>query len=106
MSALLILVLEIMRSFGDRLTQSTSELGSGGLAQIPDLPVFQSQDTGLVSQLVLGTVIILTIANSLAPKFAIGGHALNAVFYGSIMCIMTGLNLLLLPPISQSLLTI
>ena len=110
MTGLLIFVLEIMKSFNDRLATATDELASGGggsgSVSIPDLRIFQVSDTGLMSHLVLGTVMMLTISNSLAPKFAIGGHALNTVVYGSIMCIVTGLNLVLIPPVSGALLTI
>ena len=54
--------------------------------------------------LTLGAVLVLTVANSLAPKFATGGHSLQLLFYGSIMCTITGMNLLLIPPIAQGLL--
>lgn len=107
MTALLMFVLEIMNSFSARMAKATNDLtsqsGEAALS-VPDLPVFQQQDMGLVSQLVLGTVAMLTISNSLAPKFALGGHSLVAAFYGSIMCIITGINLTLIPPIAARLL--
>ena len=108
MTALLIFVLEIMSSFNDRLGLATSELAaqSSGKAafSMPALPIFQHQDLELMSKLVLGTVAVLTLSNSLAPKFAVGGHTINTVFYGSIMCVMTGINLVLIPPVAASLL--
>ena len=71
---------------------------------VPDLPVFQPHNIDFVGSLVLIMVLVLTVANSLTPKFAVGGHALNAVFFGSIMCILTGLNLVLIPPVAAGLL--
>ena len=108
MSGLLIFVLSIMESFSTRLSIATGELGQAqGTTSIaiPDLPIFQSQDLGLVSHIVVGTVLLLAAANSLAPKFAMGGHSLNVAFYASIMCILTGTNLLLIPPLAASILT-
>ena len=58
----------------------------------------------MVSLLVLGTVVVLTICNSLAAKFAIGGHALNIVFFGCINCLITGINLALIPPVAGGVL--
>ena len=97
-----------MRSFNERLRVATSVLSSQGLSGagslVPDLPVVQPHNIDFVGSLVLIMVLVLTVANSLAPKFAVGGHALNAVFFGSIMCILTGLNLVLIPPVAAGLL--
>ena len=109
MTALLIFVLEIMRSFNERLIVATRDLSassSEGLSKIPDLPVFQPSERGLVGTLVIIMVLVLTVANSFSPKFATGGHPLNVAFYGSIMCILTGLNLILIPPVAAGLLVV
>ena len=52
----------------------------------------------------IGAVAVLTIANTMAPKFATGGHSLKLLFYGSIMFTLSGLNLFLIPPVAASLL--
>ena len=106
MSALLIFVLEIMIAFNGKLAEATEELAEQGgstLAQLPNLPVFQSKDMTQTTLLTLAAVVVLTIANTMAPKFATGGHALNLAFCGSIMCTLTGLNLFLIPPVAAKL---
>jgi flagellar protein FlaJ len=104
MSALLIFILEIMKTFTGKLSMATEELSAGSLAQIPALPIFQVQDLTQITVLTMGAVLVLTIANSLTAKFATGGHNLKIAFFGSIMFILSGLNLIIIPPITQSLL--
>ena len=107
MSALLIFVMEIMVAFNDKLAVATTELmaqGGSASAKIPELPVFQPKDMSQSSMLTMGAVVVLTIANTMAPKFATGGHSLKLVFYGSVMCTLSGVNMLLIPPIAHSLL--
>ena len=104
MSALLIFVLGVMTAFNGKLLVATEELGAGA-SVLPALPVFQTRDMSLISMLTLGAVIVLTIANTLAAKFATGGHSLMLAFYGSIMCCLSAVNLLLIPPISQAVLS-
>ncbi len=107
MSALLIFILEIMTAFNGKLADATADLmskSSNMASQIPHLPFFQSKDMGQTSLLIMGAVIVLTIANTMAPKFATGGHSLKLAFYGSIMCTLSGLNLLLIPPMAAKVL--
>ena len=104
MSALLIFVLEIMIVFNGKLNETANEMGgqsAGAAALLPTLPVFQTKDLDQISALTLGAVLVLTIANSLAPYFATGGHPLKLAFYGSIMCLLSGLNLLMIPAMAQ-----
>ena len=106
MTALLIFVMEIMRAFNGKLTEAVAELDAqrpGASLSMPNLPVFQPSDITETTVLTMGAVIVLTIANTLAPKFATGGHHLKLAFYGSIMCTLSGLNLILIPPVASSL---
>ena len=108
MSALLVFCLEIMRSFNGKLAQATDELleqAGGAVSQVPNLPVFQVKDMSQTTFLTLLAVVVLTIANTMAPTFATGGHRLNLLFYGSIMCTTSGINLLLIPPLAQTVLS-
>ena len=97
-----------MTSFSTRLGDANDELatqGAGLAAQIPDLPMFQSRDMQQTAMLTLGAVMVLTLTNAMAAKFATGGHALKLLFYGSIMLTVSGINLTLIPPVAQGLLT-
>ena len=104
MTALLIFVLGIMNSFNDKLLEARLELSADAIVQLPTLPVFQTKDLTQTTVLTLGAVIVLTIANTIAPMGATGGHPIKLAFFGSIMCILSGLNLLLIPAVSHSLL--
>ena len=106
MTALMVFVLEIMRAFNNRIEEASAELqaqsGGSGLALLPSLPVFQHHDISMLSTLTLVALISMTISNSLAPKFSMGGHATLVAFFGAITCIMTGFNMFLIPPIAAS----
>ena len=106
MTGLMVFVLEIMKAFNFRITEAAEALDAGsagsGLALLPELPVFQPHDMGLMSQVTLIALLSMTISNTLAPKFALGGHGLITCFFGSITCIMSGFNMLVIPPIAAS----
>ena len=108
MSALMVFILEIMITFNTQISGAIGELqessGGQGMALLPPLPVFQSQDMGALSLITTVALISITIANSLAPKFAMGGSPLVAALFGSITFIMTGLNMLLIPAIARGVL--
>lgn len=49
-------------------------------------------------------LLAYTVSNALAPKFAKGGHPLNIASFGAITCILTGFNLVIVPPIASGIL--
>ena len=106
MTALLVFVLEIMKAFNTRISEASDALAaqSGGTGQslLPSLPVFQSHDMSMLTNLTMVALISMTISNALAPKLALGGHAINVAFYGAVTCIMTGVNMFVIPPIAKS----
>ena len=108
MTALMVFVFELMRSFNDKIITMTQALdgnAAGGVqATMPALPVFQGQDMGLLNLVTLAALVAMTISNALAPSFALGGHPLNGALYGGMTCVMTGLNLVLIPPIASQIL--
>ena len=108
MTGLMVFILEIMRAFNTQITTALAELESQSsgstLGAIPAIPVFQSQDMTMIIGLTIAVLIAYTVANALAPKFAKGGHPLLICSFGSITCIMTGVNMLLIPPVAAGLL--
>ena len=108
MTALMVFILEIMKTFNSQIAGAIAELNESssgqGLALLPPLPVFQSQDMGALSMITTVALISLTIANGLAPKFAMGGSPHVASLFASITCLMTGLNMLLIPAIARGVL--
>lgn len=110
MVSLLIFVLEIMKLFNSQLTGMITSLQaeaapSNIFAAIPTLPFFQMKDLTFISYMFQGVIIGLTLVNSIAPRLATGGHLVKSAFYASIMCILSGLSLLVIPLIAQKLLT-
>ena len=107
MTGLLIFILEVMRTFQEKLSEPLEQLGDQSSliqGQVPDLPVFRPSDTGLITVLIFGSIIVLTVSNSLAPKFAAGGHHLMLAFYGSILCVASGVNMVVIPPLASQFL--
>lgn len=108
MTALMVFVFELMQSFNERIETMKQAMDSGGVAgaqaAMPSLPVFQGQDMGLLSLVTLAALLSMTVSNALAPAFALGGHPLNAALYGGMTCVMTGLNLSLIPPVASQIL--
>ena len=109
MVGLMVFILEVMTSFNTRLTDIAGVLanqtGVHGTASVPNLPMFAPKDLSLTSQLLMLVILGLTIGNSMAPKFATGGHNLKVVFYASINCIGSGALLMVIPPIAQKVLS-
>ena len=107
MTALMVFVLEIMKSFNTRISQASEHLqsqsGASAMSMLPSLPIFQPHDTSILAYMTLAALIALTVSNTLAPRFALGGHAMTTAFFGAIICTMTGLNMLLIPPIASRL---
>lgn len=108
MTGLMVFVMEIMNAFNERISaaaaQMASQSGGSGLGIAATLPVFKGQDLSLLSNLTLAALISMTISNALAPKAALGGHWLNATAFGAITCLMTGFNMLIIPPIASGIL--
>ena len=106
MTGLMVFVLEIMKSFNSRISESAAVLEAqsegSGLSLLPSLPVFQPHDLGLLSTLTMVALMSMTISNALTPKFALGGHTLIVAFFGGITLIMTGFNLMVIPPVASS----
>ena len=108
MTGLTVFVMEIMQAFNDRISVAAEQLaaqsGGSGLGIAQTLPVFRGQDLTMMGYLSVATLLSMTISNALAPKVALGGHPLNAALFGSITCLMTGFNMLIIPPIASSIL--
>ena len=87
MTGLMVFVLEIMIAFNSRITDALVEMesisGSTGINAVATLPVFQSQDMTMLTVMTSIALASMTISNALAPKFAMGGHSLNAAFFGA-----------------------
>ena len=127
MTFILVFVLEIVTSFSSKLAQVSS--GGSTINEmdvvIPDssrlppglslpkqgeldvgIDLFGSQDMTFISVVVVLVIVILTVANALAPKFAAGGSNLKIASFLSVMCLVSGSVLGVVPFITAKLFAI
>jgi flagellar protein FlaJ len=124
---ILVFVLEIIATFNSMLVVVSSEVlneTTGGV-EIPDnvllpsrisipkggdlaggLDIFGTQDMTITSYAIIMVIIILTVANSLAPKFTAGGSNLMIASYLGIMCVISGIVWGIVPMLTEKLFAI
>ena len=108
MTALLLFILQIVITFDEKL----AEVSAGGpesttataAANVPGLEIFQSQDLTLITAMITMVILLLTVANALAPKFASGGHNLKIGATLGVACMISGINMVLIPNVAGALL--
>jgi flagellar protein FlaJ len=121
MTFILVFVLEIISTFNTKLGSASAGLGDTGRGDfsVPEglaippgvslpaqgdlaggLDLFGNQDMGLVTLMIVIVVLILTVANSIAPKAAAGGSKLKLVSYLGIMSLVSGFVLAVVPVVT------
>lgn len=121
MTFILVFVLEIISTFNTKLGSASAGLGETGRGDfsVPEglaippgvslpaqgdlaggLDLFGNQDMGLVTLMIVIVVLILTVANSIAPKAAAGGSNLKLVSYLGIMSLVSGFVLAVVPVVT------
>ena len=70
------------------------------------ISIFQNQDMSGVTVIIVLVIVILTIANALAPKFAGGGSNLKIASYLSIMCMISGGVLGVVPAVTARIFSV
>jgi len=83
------------------VSQSSSVGDPSGMTE--SIGIFQAQDMTGITVIIIGVVFILTIANSLAPKFAGGGSNLKVATYMSVMCLISGGILGVVPTLTAAI---
>jgi len=115
---ILVFVFQIVSVFSSKLSEVSSKVKEGTIstgtvnttATLPSginlpaggdmtggLDMFASQDIGTLGGIIVFVIVVLTIANALAPKFAAGGSHLLITAYLSIMCLATGGLMFIIP---------
>ena len=125
MTFILVFILEIITNFNAKLAEAAGGAAGVGEISVPEgltvppgvaipaagelsggLDLFGNQDMTLVTQTIVLVIVILTVANSLAPKFAAGGSNLKIVSFLGIMSIVSGVVLGIVPVITSKLFSI
>ncbi|HEY7269064.1 MAG TPA: hypothetical protein VH951_04485 [Dehalococcoidia bacterium] len=104
--AILLFVTEVMRIFGHQLQSVQDENLNSDIVQqagVSGFITFANPDFGLITLFVTVAIILLTVANSFAPHAASGGHKFKFFAYLSVMMLMSGVAMLVIPGIVQGL---
>lgn len=106
----LVFISEVVTAFNIKLVEAQEVTNSENASSInpedigiPGALSFQSFDTAFVGTMVMIVILSLTAINGFAPRAAAGGHSYKAAFFGSITMVTSGIILLVLPPMAQSL---
>jgi len=106
----LVFISEVVTAFNTKLveaqeiteTENASSINPEDIG-IPGALSFQSFDTAFIGTMVMIVILSLTAINGFAPRAAAGGHSYKTAFFGSITMVTSGIILILLPPMAQSL---
>ena len=122
---ILVFVTEVLVRFNSKIQDATSQVSGytgagvtvpdglsmpnglslgGGLS--PDHFLLGAGNLGLANILILWVIIVLTVANGLAPKFASGGSNLKIAFHLSVTCLISGVVLAVVPLVTGRLFVI
>jgi flagellar protein FlaJ len=103
---ILLFVTQVMRIFGEQLSAVQDENLNSDIvreAGVNSFITFANPDFGLISFFVSISIVLLTVANSFAPYAAGGGHKFKFFAFAAVMMLMSGLSLLTVPPVVDSL---
>ena len=108
MTGLLLFILEIISTFNTRLADAAMGFADNAQAaastyEVNGLQMFQTQDLSIVVILVTAVVLTLIVANALASKIASGGHNLKLAFNLGVMCIISSVNMLVIPKLANTI---
>jgi len=104
--SILLFVTEVLAVFGSKMVEVQSQGLNEGIANeagVSTTLLFTSPDIGFVRSFIIAVILILTAANTIAPYAASGGHPYKLCLYGSVMCFLSGLAMLLIPWVVQAL---
>jgi len=106
----LIFISEVVSAFNTQLVkaqeasaaESTTTIDPEAIG-IPGALSFQSFDTAFMSTIVLIVVVALTLINGFAPRAAAGGHGYKLAFFGGVALVLSGIILLIIPPVARGM---
>ena len=102
---ILLFITEVVQVFGAELAKVQDQSLQGDLAAeagVGDALLFQFPALEFIPVFVGTVVIMLTASNAFAPYAAAGGHRLKLCLYGAVMMIISGIALIFIPQLVQS----
>ncbi|AKB29355.1 Flagella-related protein FlaJ [Methanosarcina siciliae T4/M] len=110
MVGLLVFVLEIISKFSgliSRMNESyiSTEGGSGGISAMGMSMFNVAESMPMLYRLTFSVIIILTVSNTLVVKIVEGGGNYKLFFYGGLMSGISGICMILIPPVVSNVFT-
>ena len=102
---ILLFITEVVQVFGAELAKVQDQSLQGDLAAeagVGDALLFQFPALEFIPVFVGTVVLMLTASNAFAPYAAAGGHRLKLCLYGAVMMIISGIALIFIPQLVQS----
>lgn len=101
-SALMIIILEIIRNFTAMIETAASALDQQALeSAATTVPTFNTPDVGFFQLIAIVMVIMLSVINAYAIIATDGGHKYKGVFFLSILLFLVGISFIVIPPLVQ-----
>jgi flagellar protein FlaJ len=100
-SALMVLVFEIVRNFVGMMETATASLDTSALQSAA--MIFSTPNLDLFRATILGMVILFSIINAFSINVTDGGHKTKLAFYLSVMLALSGVCLIFLPSVVEGL---
>lgn len=105
--ALLIFITEVMGMFGNMLQEATSNIENmsdvASSTTVTSMTSFNFGGLDMLKSMLLPLVIVFTIADAVAPSIAEGGNKLKFCYNFAFTAAITGIGLVGLPPLAESL---
>jgi flagellar protein FlaJ len=100
-TALMIIVLEIIRNFSLMMELAAGALDMGTLSDGMPMPAFNMPDVSFFELMAIIMVIMLSVINAYAIVATDGGHKYKAVFFLSILLFLPGICFIVIPPLVE-----
>ncbi len=99
-SALMIIILEIIRNFTAMIETAASALDQQALESASTVvPTFNTPNVGFFQLIAIVMVIMLSVINAYAIIATDGGHKYKGIFFLSILLFLVGISFIVIPPL-------
>jgi flagellar protein FlaJ len=107
-SALMIIILQVLRNFAEVIAAAAVNLQGQEAMRAMQLPMlsFASPLLGTLGTLTCGMVIVLALISAFAIVGADGGHILRGSFYLAILLLLSGICFIIVPPFVDTILKV
>jgi len=96
---LMVLILQVIEKFVAMMNSAVTEGGQEALGTMaPYVPSFSSPQIQFLHYVTIGMIILLALINSAAIVATDGGHFLKVTFYLALLLVLSGVSMIVVPP--------